>query len=300
MLEDRSYMRGSSSHSQWSASIILVIVNTIVFVLQLATGLSGNLKIKSFMMSYLALSPDHLANGWVWELITYQFLHGGPLHLIINCAMLWMFGTAIESNLGKQTFLKLYFSSGVIGGLLQVACSWIFRQHFGMHPVVGASSGIFGLIAAYAALNWETPITTLLAFIIPVTMRAKYLILVLAIIACLGLLEPNSQIAHAAHLGGLLGGLGFVYFLVLGGNRLFPWRRLKPRVRPQELVRVRSPKHSFWQKQKNVVDEELPPAEFISKEVDPILDKISAHGIQSLTTRERQILEAARAKMGKR
>ena len=61
-----------------------------------------------------------------------------------------------------------------------------------------------------------------------------------------------------------------------------------------------SPKSSFWGRKKNASDEEMPPEEFLSKEVDPILDKISAQGIQSLTARERRILEAAREKMAKR
>lgn len=60
------------------------------------------------------------------------------------------------------------------------------------------------------------------------------------------------------------------------------------------------PKRSFWQRSKPSEVEDLPPAEFITREVDPILDKISANGIQSLTERERRILEAARAKMAKR
>ena len=66
------------------------------------------------------------------------------------------------------------------------------------------------------------------------------------------------------------------------------------------LAKLQSPKSSFWGRKKNDSDEELPPEEFLSKEVDPILDKISAHGIQSLTARERRILEAAREKMAKR
>jgi hypothetical protein len=80
----------------------------------------------------------------------------------------------------------------------------------------------------------------------------------------------------------------------------FPKINFRRAPRPRELVNA--PAGSFWKKAKPRPDDEppLPTGDFITKEVDPILDKISAHGIQSLTDRERRILEAARAKMAKR
>jgi membrane associated rhomboid family serine protease len=299
MLEDRSYMRQSAYQPRWSASLVLVIANAVVYglqsILDLPNGQSHNV-----LMRYCALRPGDLTHGWIWQLLTFQFLHGSPLHLILNCAMLWIFGRPIEDTLGKKTFLKLYFLSGIIGGFAQVGCSWLFPAHFGYGSVVGASAGIFGLIAAFAALNWERPITTLVAFIIPVTMKAKYLILVFGIIGILGLLEPHSGYAHGAHLAGLVTGLAYIRFLVQSEKSLFTWRRSRSATARRELVEARSSRQAFWKRPVKNVPDDLPPSEFISKEVDPILDKISAHGIQSLTLRERQILEAARAKMGKR
>ncbi len=70
--------------------------------------------------------------------------------------------------------------------------------------------------------------------------------------------------------------------------------------RPRELVRAAVPKRAFWQRAKDIEEDDLSATEYISQEVDPILDKISAHGIQSLTERERKILEAARAKIAKK
>ena len=224
MLEDRSYMRESPYQPRWSASLILVVANAVVFGLQLITPLASNAG-AGFIKRFLELSPVGLANGYVWQLLTFQFLHGGSLHLILNCAMLWIFGRPIEDTLGRKTFLKLYFLSGTLGGLAQVGCSWLFPTHFGYGSVVGASAGIFGLIAAFAALNWERPITTLVAFIIPVTMKAKYLILIFGIIGILGLLEPHSGYAHAAHLAGLVTGLAYIRFLVQSEKSLFAWKR---------------------------------------------------------------------------
>jgi len=299
MLEDRSYMRQSAYQPRWSASLVLVITNAVVFGLQSIAPLTSRAGV-DFIKRFLELSPVGLANGYVWQLVTFQFLHGGTLHLILNCAMLWIFGRPIEDTLGRKTFLKLYFLSGIIGGFVQVGCSWLFPTHFGYASVVGASAGIFGLIAAFAALNWERPITTLVAFIIPVTMKAKYLILVFGIIGILGLLEPHSGYAHGAHLAGLVTGLAYIRFLVQSEKSLFAWRRSRSVTTRRELVEARSSRQAFWKRPIKNVPDDLPPSEFISKEVDPILDKISAHGIQSLTLRERQILEAARAKMGKR
>ncbi|MBI3416541.1 MAG: rhomboid family intramembrane serine protease [Verrucomicrobia bacterium] len=293
-------MRATPYSPRWSASVILVTINAVVFGLQLILALSPNPAIFG-ISGWLALTPSHLAQGKLWELFTFQFLHGGPTHLIFNCAMLWMFGRVVEERLGRADFYKLYLLSGAIGGLLQASCSWVFPGHFGRDTAtVGASAGVCGLVAAFAALNWEEPITTFIAMIFPVTMRAKYLVLVTAVVAVFGMLERRSQIAHAAHLGGLLAGLGYIHFVTFGHRSLNLWR-IRPRARPRpELVKVNSPGKSLWPKREQVADDSMPPAEFISREVDPILDKISAHGIHSLTARERQILEAARARMGKR
>jgi len=100
--------------------------------------------------------------------------------------------------------------------------------------------------------------------------------------------------AHAAHLGGILAGFAYLRWGSLA-EKLFVRRRVRPR--PRELMKVHLPKSGGWHKSES---EDVPPGEFISREVDPILDKISAHGIQSLTPRERKILEAARAKMERR
>src|SRR5207244_12331966 len=113
MLEDRSYMRQSAYQPRWSASLVLVIANAAVYglqsILDLPAGPSHNA-----LMHYGALRPDDLLRGWVWQLLTFQFLHGSPLHLILNCAMLWIFGRPIEDTLGRKTFLNLDFLIGIL------------------------------------------------------------------------------------------------------------------------------------------------------------------------------------------
>ncbi len=298
MLEDRYYMRRPSFEARRSVTLVLLILNAAVFLTQLITEHYTTFPI----LDYFALSTDGLRHAWLWQLITFQFLHGGWLHLLVNCWVIWMFGHVLEETLGKKVFLALYLGSGVLGGLVQVLAGLIFGGVFA-GATLGASAGAFGLVAAFATLYPERPLTLLLFFILPLTMRAKYLLLFSGIVAGLGVagdllhLFPPPGVANAAHLGGILGGILFVR---LGLQTDFHWPRLRRSHSKRRLVKVPSDDANWW-KQKAVEEaEELPPEEFLSREVDPILDKISAHGIQSLTERERRILEAARTKMAKR
>jgi hypothetical protein len=155
------------------------------------------------------------------------------------------------------------------------------------------------LLAAFAVLYPERPLMLLLFFIIPVSMRAKFLLFFGGLVTLFGLIFPTGNIAHAAHLGGMLTGIVFVRYAIYWH---WHWPRLR-HTRPQVLrPLVKAPLRSSakWSQSQARVDEDLPPEEFLSKAVDPILDKISAHGIQSLTERERKILETAREKMAGR
>jgi hypothetical protein len=189
--------------------------------------------------------------------------------------------------------------SGVLGGGLHVMAALILGGQF-ILPVVGASAGIFGLIAAFATLYPERPLTMLVAFIIPIEMRAKFLLLFEALIAVFGIIVPVGCVAHAAHLGGMLLGIAYIRWFVQAEQTVLAWRRRRPAPRPPVLARANAPKPVFWRQPKPDVGADLPPEEFISREVDPILDKISAQGIHSLTAQERRILELARAKMSKK
>lgn len=297
MLEDRTYMRRRSFTPRWSMTLLLVIANIAAFILQsLIASATPKILVNS------ALSVAGLSHGYVWQLLTFQFMHSGWIHLLLNCLAIYMFGREVEEALGRKGFLTLYFSSGVIGGLLQVAYSrllaWLMNQPaFLTTPVVGASAGAFGLIAAFAMLYPERPLMLLLFFIIPVNMRAKFLLLFEGIVALVGLASVGSNVAHAAHVGGMLTGIIFIRYAIHWQWPQFHRTKRRPL---QRLVKVPFEKSARWGGARSAEVEDLPPEEFLSREVDPILDKISAQGIQSLTERERRILEAAREKMAKR
>ena len=286
MLDDRPYMRRSHYHGTWSMTVTLLVINLVCFILQNA------LRNVVDVGNYLALSVNGIRHGYVYQLVTFQFLHGGLLHLVSNLLMLYMFGRSVEESLGKRGMLQVYLLSGAVGGLLHVLLAVLFPLHFG-GAVVGASAGVFGLVAAFATRSPDQPMGL---FFLPIFFPAKVLLIVETAVAILGIVTPNNGIAHAAHLGGIITGFVYIRWLMHAPRPVWRPRR---RSQPRELVSTTPVKKAPWKKPAQTL-EELPPEEFISKEVDPILDKISAHGIQSLTDREKQILEAARKKMSKR
>jgi membrane associated rhomboid family serine protease len=292
-LADRHYMREPSSHWRFSATVVLVIVLVIAFILQQFIS-------KQTQNTYLALSLYGLKHGYVWELLSFQFLHANPLHLIFNGFTLWMFGREVEEVLGKPRFLTLYFLSGAIGGLVQALLALVSLSLFG-GSVVGASAGVFGIVAAFAMIAPNRMLTMFLFFVVPVNMKAQVLIWISGAVALLGMFLPGifgPNVAHAAHLGGILTGVAFMKFNLTAPES--GWNPFESRRRKRELIRAVSIKIPKWPHGPAEGSGDVSQQEFISREVDPILDKISQHGIQSLTEHERKILEAARNKMAKR
>jgi membrane associated rhomboid family serine protease len=294
MLEDRDYMRQPAYHEpRISFTVALLIVNAVVFVIQL---ISANFPHgQQIQDDYFALSLPGLSHGYVWQLLTFQFMHASWMHLIFNSLAIFFFGRSVEAVLGRNRFLAVYFSSGIIGGAVQMLFA-LWRPDFFGGAVVGASAGAYGLVAAFAVINW-TERFTLLIYFIPVTMRGRTLLWVSIGLALVGLLTPGSGVANAAHLGGILTGYFCVRHIFQGRwpQLEFPLRR-----EPRQLAAKSAGKYTFWRSAANKPDEELSAAEFLQREVDPILEKISAHGIHSLTARERETLEKARARMTRR
>lgn len=293
MLEDRSYMRADPHRPRWSATVILMVVVIACFALQQIadTYVKGGGR---WISDHLALSTGGLKRWELWQLITFQFLHVGLLHIICNLLGLWFFGRFVEERLGTTTFLKLYFLSGVAGGVLQSGLGGLFPGYFGTYSTYGASAGVCGLFAAFALMEPHAEVRVM--GVIPV--KAKHLLWVSGGIAGFFTLVPSdSGYAHAAHLGGFLAAIGFMRW----DSARIPlrWNLLQGRQRKRQLVQTAA-QFSRWRSPRDANTPELPPGEFISREVDPILDKISAHGIHSLTPEERKVLEAARAKMAKR
>ena len=169
MLEDRDYMRQPEHYEprwrprfrlRWSWTIGLLVAYTVVFIAGLvANHFSPTTGFQHALMRSMpgcrgraglaAVERGRLGHGYVWQLVTYQFLHAGWLHLIFNGWAIYVFGRELEDSAGRQKFLALMFSSGIVGGVFQVLVALVWPQYFG-GAVVGASACAFGLVAAFA------------------------------------------------------------------------------------------------------------------------------------------------------
>jgi membrane associated rhomboid family serine protease len=286
---DRYYMRDEYHAPHITTKLIIVLI--VAFVIQSALYFYGDIN----AYNHLALTAGGLAHGKIWQLLTFQFLHSVPMpwHVLGNCLGLYFFGRRVEETLGAKRFLTVYLIAGAIGGLLQAVLTMVLPRHLD-YPVVGASAGVYGIMAIFCTLHPMDEIRTFVYFF-PITIRAYVLLLVLGLFALYGVIVPYSNVANGAHLGGLLFGVlyvrkGRVLFEDLA-NRLSIFGRRGRKSAPLGSLAKDSPwtgERAKSRKQSGV---------FISNEVDPILDKISSQGIDSLTAHERDVLERARKKM---
>jgi len=180
---------------------VLLITNVGVFIFQ------------SFMdytfIIIFGLVPHLLWNElYVWQLFTYQFLHGGLFHLLFNMLALWMFGCDLERRWGSSFFLKYYFISVVGGGLLNAV--FLSSQ---IVPSIGASAGIYGILLAYG-LTYPNR-TIYFYFLFPIKMK-NFVLIIGAISLYSSLAAGQTGIAHLAHLGGM----AFGYLYLRWGNPL--------------------------------------------------------------------------------
>ena len=282
---------------RWSWTVILLVIYSLVFLGELFAQrfypqnhlfhgysvFTGRLV--EFHPGFLPLSLDGIERGYFWQLLTYQFMHAGWLHLFFNGWVIYAFGRELESLLGGKKYLTLMLSSGAVGGVFQMLVALVWPQYFG-GAVVGASACAFGLVAAFAMIFPDRELQLLLFFVIPVTLRAKTLLIASIVIAVAGIAFPFENVANAAHLGGMAMGWFFVRKILQGD-----WSRLGGILRPAEKSRPPQP---------NKTSTENAESSYSEEQVNAILDKISAQGIQSLSRREREILESARKQMGKR
>src|SRR5882757_9182710 len=157
MLEDRDYMRQPAYRERLvSLTVLLIILNAVFFGMGWIA--LNDPRGSGFIENFLALSLDGLRHGFLWQFITYQFLHAGIWHLLFNCLAIFFFGRPVETALGRKRFLALYLAGGVIGGVVQMLFALVLPHYFG-GSVVGASAGAAALAAAFAVLNWQDRFT---------------------------------------------------------------------------------------------------------------------------------------------
>jgi membrane associated rhomboid family serine protease len=224
-------MRGSSP-SQMSYSFgpgpLTPAIKAIV-VLNVAAYLLG--WVLPSMSLYLGLIPGAVIERfWLWQPVTYMFLHGGLFHLLFNMLALWMFGVELERVWGTTFFAKFYFVAGIGAAATTILMSlmpFAFAEDIYVSITVGASGSIYGLLLAYAMYYPTRPIYLYMLFPIP----ARVFVLIIGAISLFSSIqEPRGGVAHVTHLGGLIAGYLYLKggrggFIGLFQYRFDQWRR---------------------------------------------------------------------------
>lgn len=236
----------------------LLIANVAVFVLEMIVGLD-------FMCAVGGLWSVRAQYFYPWQPFTYMFLHGGFVHLFFNMFALWMFGGLIEQTMGGRRYLIYYLLCGLGAG----ACQILWQLFTGENaPTVGASGAIYGILLAFGMFY---PNERIMLLFPPIPMRAKYFVVAYAAIELVSAFSTTSNVAHFAHLGGML----FGWLLILY------WRQADRR------PRRRTSKFEGW----HTADYDYNLEQRRKQErVDQLLDKVRQSGYEGLTEEEKRDL----------
>jgi len=176
----------------------LIWMNVIVFLIDSFMGQ----RISNELALWPLGSENLGAPGFMpWQLLTYSFFHYGYSHIFFNMFGLYMFGADVERVWGRHRFLTYYFTCVLSAGLTQLVFSAVTGSYA---PTVGASGGIFGLLLAFA---WMNPRRTVVLLFPPIPMQAWVFVTIYGAIELFqGFTGTQADVAHFAHLGGMLGG----------------------------------------------------------------------------------------------
>ena len=243
----------------------LLLANVGIFILELLWGAE--------LIHLFGLTPALVKKGFIWQPVTYMFLHGGLFHILFNMFALWMFGCEIERTWGTKEFVKYYFITGIGAGVFTFILS--FNSHI---PTIGASGAIFGILVAFALMFPNRLIY--LYFIFPV--KAKYLVIFFGVFAFLASLRHTGDgIAHFAHLGGMV--IGYLY--IKSDFRIPRLFRLST-----YFTHVKNFRHKRRMK---AINRKRGKEQRLMERVDQILDKINQVGYDNLTKEEKKTLGQA-------
>lgn len=295
----------------------LLIINVICYLLQEVLKTQG-IGLTQWLGLHFILADDFN----IFQLVTYMFLHGSFTHLFFNMFSLWMFGGLIERTLGFKRFLTYFFVCGIGAGLCQEV--WQTAEYFiqGMQnyemvntgkgalipmkqflnfwTTIGASGACYGVLLAFGMLY---PNERIMLLIPPIPMKAKYFVVGYAAIELISAYTSTDNVAHFAHLGGMLfGWLLLRYWRSKSRNPYTPggWQRWEDvRQKPSMTERLRNAvgrKHTeetgnahHTATRQNDYEYNMKRKEEEAR-MDEILDKIRASGYDSLTPEEKREL----------
>ena len=253
MNRGRSISLSFPPFTPWVKRIIFACAG--VYLLQVILEATSPIT-SAYLTHYFGLSGAGVLHGFVWQLVTYSFLHGGLWHILLNMLTLWMFGSQEEQDWGSRRFLEFYFFCVIGAALVTVAVSF---TGWGMTPrttTIGASGGIYGLLIAFGMLYGDRE---LFMFPIPFMIKAKYLVGILIFIVLISTFQPSQGgVANFAHLGGLLFGFLYLKFLPRRGlgyatsekyfglrNSYYRWKRRRAAKKFEVYMRQHDRKVNF-------------------------------------------------------
>lgn len=299
----------------------LLIITCIVYLAQLV-GEQRGIDLTQNLGLHFILADDFR----IWQLVSYLFLHGSFAHLFFNMFSLWMFGRIIEQTMTTRRFLIYYLVCGIGAGLCQEL--WQLGEYYlsGMHnydyvaadygaPIlmseflntwttIGASGACYGVLLAF---GMTFPNERIMLLIPPIPIKAKYFVVGYAAIELVSAFTSNGNIAHFAHLGGMLFGLALILYWRhngRGGSRFQSWETWTPSRSRSPWTRIkdgwrkliaRRPKMTIHEGGKRFKDRDADykynaRTKEQEERVNQILDKIKKSGYKSLTEEEKKLL----------
>lgn len=257
-----------------SATVLMVAILGISFVSQVVVEYfqPDHLLDPGWLRKWFALNPDAIASGNWWQFFTFGLLHANVLHLLGNVLLIYFAGREVEPIFGARETVGIF----LVGNLAGAVIHWLAIAEM---PLLGASGGAAALVVAYATTLPELEVVGHLFFVLPLKLRAKYLGLALtAASGACWFTGTLPELGPAAVFTGCVTGWAFARHLGFGTPFWFQRMLFDRRQREARIAR-------------------MPAEQFMTEEIDPILEKISAKGVGSLTRAERQILERGRDKI---
>jgi len=240
---------------------------------------------KDILSRWLALDHAGIVTGEYWKFLSYSLLHFSVLQVLMSMLLLFCAGKEVEPIVGIRHFLSIYFGGMLVGGVaswLALPAAVTVAGKSTALMVMGTTPAVLAVMVAFATILPELEVTVNLLFVLPLRIRAKHLAVASMIMS--GVLWATKTIPQIGAPGLVAAGVfAWVYVKQLGfGNPLAIQRYI------------------FDRRQRAARLDRMTAEQFISMEIDPILEKISREGVRSLSRAERKILERGREKIDDR
>ena len=258
----------------------LILSLIVSFIFQSILKLFG---VDLSILRSFGFSLESVMSGLVWTFFSYSFLHEGPLHLLFNILGIHFISRNLEYSLARDSYIMLFLLSVLFGSITWLA----FNLDGGF--LIGTSAFVMASLTRFCLMRPDNPITFLLFFVLPLSLKPRYLLLGVVGLELYGFifseLQNTSNIAHSAHLGGMIA--GFILSTSFGKSIVLPKFSFKPS----------KTKSSNQKSAVSVTDYSIDSevTDDLEIQVDKILDKINEKGFGSLTDREKSLLEKAKS-----